>query len=368
VKRSQAPLLALFLCATLAACTASVTPPGNAPLQLDARAMRANSATANVIVNPGFESGLTGWTQCAKLAVSLSKVAHSGKRSVLLGTIRAPEIDGTAGLCQTVTAPGSAQLTFWTKSIANVSTSGEYQQAQLLAGKKVLQTFYTIAATTKTWQKHSYDLSGYAGQVVTVEFDVRGNGRRGDYIGQYLDDVALTGTPIASPSPSPSPPPYASPSPSAPPSPSPSPSESPLASPPPCNDPQFVTYQTQFGAGTISSDQFVNVCGNVTRVFPSETTSSGLHGYFDITIAGANPNSIEIVSNLDAMAEAPSDRPPTWPWVAVNDYAYVQGRYYFDNTNSQGIDWTEDDASGSWPHTGYVAVCSSVGVGCLLYQ
>jgi hypothetical protein len=368
VKRSQAPLLALFLCATLVACGASITPSGNAPRQLDAPAMRAHAATANVIVNPGFESGLTGWAECTKLAVSLSKVAHSGKKSVLLGTIHAPEIDGTAGICQTVTVPDSGRLTFWTKSIANVSTSGEYQQAQLLAGKKVLQTLYTIAATTKTWEKQSYDLSGYAGQSVTIEFEVRGKGRHGNYIGQYVDDVSLTGTAIASPSPSPSP--YSSPSPSEPPSasPSPSPSESPLASPPPCNDPQFVTYQTEFGAGSISGDQFVNVCGNVTRVFPSETTSSGLHGYFDITIAGANPNSIEIVSNLDAMAEAPSDRPPTWPWVAVNDYAYVQGRYYFDNTNSQGIDWTEDDTSGSWPHTGYVAVCSSVGVGCLLYQ
>jgi hypothetical protein len=77
---------------------------------------------------------------------------------------------------------------------------------------------------------------------------------------------------------------------------------------------------------------------------------------------------IEIVSNLDAMAEAPTDDPPaTWPWVAVNDYVYVQGRYYYDSSSSQGVDWTEDDTSGSWPHVGYVAVCNSSGANCSKY-
>ena len=103
-------------------------------------------------------------------------------------------------------------------------------------------------------------------------------------------------------------------------------------------------------------------------MLPPQTTGSGLHGYFYTTITGASPSSIEIVSNLDAMAEAPSNAPPSWPWVSAGDYVYVQGRYYFDDANSQGIDWTEDDTSGSWPHAGYVAVCSSVGTGCYLYQ
>jgi hypothetical protein len=104
------------------------------------------------------------------------------------------------------------------------------------------------------------------------------------------------------------------------------------------------------------------------QVLPSAQTGSGLHGYFYTSIAGSSPGTIEIVSNLDAMAEAPSNTPPAWPWVAVGDYVYVQGRYYYDNSSSQGIDWTEDDSSGSWPHTGYVAVCSSVGTGCVFYQ
>jgi hypothetical protein len=68
------------------------------------------------------------------------------------------------------------------------------------------------------------------------------------------------------------------------------------------------------------------------------------------------------------MAQAPTNQPPsTWPWVAVNNYVYVQGRYYYDNASSQGIDWTEDNTSSTWPHVGWVAVCNTCGANCSKY-
>ncbi len=118
----------------------------------------------------------------------------------------------------------------------------------------------------------------------------------------------------------------------------------------PCSDTQFLTYQSEFTAGTISADQFVDVCGTVTSVLSEKKTTGGNHGYFYVALPSGDD--IEIVSNLDAMRTDP----PTWPWVAVGDYVYVQGRYYYDNVSSQGIDWTENDTSGSWPHVGYVVV------------
>ena len=104
-------------------------------------------------------------------------------------------------------------------------------------------------------------------------------------------------------------------------------------------------------------------------MLPSKVTSSGDHGYFYVSIPGsASPGTIEIVSNLDAMAEASTDQPPsTWPWVAVGDYVYVQGRYYYDNSSSQGIDWTEDDTDSSWSHVGWVVVCNASGTSCNKY-
>jgi len=104
----------------------------------------------------------------------------------------------------------------------------------------------------------------------------------------------------------------------------------------------------------------------VTQVLAKKTTSSGTHGYFYVELPSGYQ--IEIVSNLDAMAEASTDQPPsTWPWVAVNDYVYVQGRYYYDSSSSQGVDWTEDDTSSSWSHVGYVAVCTTTGTNCQKY-
>jgi hypothetical protein len=140
------------------------------------------------------------------------------------------------------------------------------------------------------------------------------------------------------------------------------PSNTPFA----CDDAQFVTDQSAFASGALTGDQLVDICGSVTSVLTAKLTSSGNHGYFFVALPSGYQ--VEIVSNLDAMAAAPSAQPPAvWPWVAVGAYVYVQGRYYFDSSTSQGVDWTEDDTEASWTHTGYVAVCMPSGTNCTKY-
>jgi hypothetical protein len=128
--------------------------------------------------------------------------------------------------------------------------------------------------------------------------------------------------------------------------------------------------QTGFASGAISGDQRVNVCGSVTRVRSARRTRSGTHGYFYVAIPGAagRYGDIEVVANLDAMGQAASGQPPAWPWVAQGDRVYVQGRYYYDSPQSQGIDWTEADTDRNWPYTGYVVVCDSSGGSCRKFQ
>jgi hypothetical protein len=133
----------------------------------------------------------------------------------------------------------------------------------------------------------------------------------------------------------------------------------------PCDDGQFVSYTTEFASGRINGDELVDICGVVTRVRAARTTRSGRHGYFYVRLP-SGPE-IEVVSNLDAMANASTGRPPAWPWVSVGDLVYVQGRYYYDSPRRHGIDWTEDDTGNSWPHVGWVAVCSSAGQACAKY-
>jgi hypothetical protein len=340
------------------------------------------------LADGGFESGgFTYWEQCGNVNAKITSAkAHSGTYSEYSGTTSAPEINGDAGVCQQVTVPQNGKIAFWVYQGTNeTSTTYAYQEADFLDDYGyVLQNFYTSAATTYGWKQLTFDASAYAGQTVWLYFGVHGNGWSNGYIYQYVDDVAWAGsvTPSPSPTASPTPRPTSSPSPTPKPTTSPSPTPRPTASPTPvptttpapspaptgtssCNNQKFLNDQAAFANGTLTGDQLEDVCGFVTQVLPAKVTSSGKHGYFYVQMpSGYN---IEIVSNLDAMAQAPTNDPPsTWPWVAVGNYVYVQGRYYYDNSSSQGIDWTEDD-TGSWPYTGDVVVCDNSKNNCNFY-
>jgi hypothetical protein len=340
------------------------------------------------LMDGGFESGgFTYWSQCGNVnaAVTTSRY-HSGTHSEISGYASSPEINGDDGVCQQIAVPAGAKVSFWVYQGTNeTNTTYAYQEADLLdSNGYVIDNFYTSASTTNGWVQKTADLSAYGGQTLWLYFGVHGNGWTGGYIYQYVDDVALsTGTPTPTPLPSATPVATATPRPTATPGPTPTPvgtptptprptsTPTPLPSPTPtpgtwpCNNQQFLTYQQQGAAGTLGGDKEVNVCGTVTQVLPEKTTTSGRHGYFYVQVAAGD--TIEIVSNLDAMAQAPSNQPPSvWPWVSVGNYAYVQGRYYYDSNGTQGIDWTEDD-TGSWPTVGFDVICDNSGQNCNKY-
>jgi len=376
--------LLVFFAACSGGNTASTLPDQTVATQSTHRAAAAVTAAAtNVVSNPGFETGsLSPWTSCGTQtnATVTNAQAHAGTESALIGSTAKPEVNGTDGVCQTVAVPAGATLTFWVYEGTNDTIGYVDQEADVrsTSGTQLAQ-LYAEANSTNGWVEKSFSLSAYAGQTVQLYFGVKGNGYAKGYVYEYLDDVSLTGsaaspspsptataTPTAAPSASPTAKPTASPTAKPTATPSAAPSASPSALPFACNNAQFNTDQTEFANGTITADQLVDICGSVTQVLAKKTTSSGTHGYFYVELPSGYQ--IEIVSNLDAMAEAKTDQPPsTWPWVAVNQYVYVQGRYYYDSSSSQGVDWTEDDTSGSWPNVGYVAVCTTSGSSCQKY-
>ncbi len=132
-----------------------------------------------------------------------------------------------------------------------------------------------------------------------------------------------------------------------------------------CDDARFTADRQAMANGGATGDRLEEVCGTVMTVLRSRVTRSGRHGYFLLRLPSGER--IEVISNLDAMDRAPSDRPPAWPWVAAGDYVYVEGRYFSDEPGRDGIDWTEDDVGRSWPHTGYVAVCRRALTACTKY-
>ena len=374
--RFAAPLAALLLAAACSGGGTTTPTPVDTSSTVAAStaggtgssAQRTPMDASGALADPGFESGgTTIWTQCGTVNATVQKTTvHSGTYAMQAGSASS-EPNGNAALCQKVTIPGgSPKLTLWTYEKTNeTSTTYAYQELSLRNATNTSTVVATLwkGLSTSGWTQRTYDVSAYAGQTVQLYFGVHGNGASGYDVGLWVDDVAITGgtsTPTPAPTATPSPAPTATPTGA------PTPTPAPTSTPFPCNDQQFLTDQTNFANGTITADQFVDVCGPVTQVLAAKKTTSGNHGYFYVQMPSGYQ--IEIVSNLDAMAQAPTNQPPsTWPWVAVGQYVYVQGRYYYDSASSQGIDWTEDDTSSSWQHVGWVAVCNSSGGSCVKY-
>ncbi len=197
----------------------------------------APSAT-NVVQDPGFESGgTTFWRQCGNVAATVSNIrAHSGVYSERAGSTNSStgEINGDAGLCQSVTIPASGRLSFYTYQMSNeAGTAYAYQWALLLdANGAIVAQLYKTVNNTNGWALRSFDLSAYAGRTLSLYFGVHGDGYGGNYTIQYVDDVSLiSGAATPTPAPSATPKPTATPTPGPVKTPTPAPTKTPTPSP-----------------------------------------------------------------------------------------------------------------------------------------
>ncbi len=167
----------------------------------------------NIVSDPGFESGgFTYWSQCGSVNATISTTnPHTGSYSERSGTATT-EPNGDAGVCQAITVPASGTLSFWYWQTTNeTSTTYSYQEADLLdSNGNVLKNLYTTVGNGKKWIQASYSLSAYAGQTVYLYFGVHGDGTKGLYDEQFIDDVSVTSG-AATPTPAPTATPTAAP-------------------------------------------------------------------------------------------------------------------------------------------------------------
>jgi len=198
------------------------SPPTAAP----AGHSEAPDAAANVIKNPGFETGKLkpSWTTCASNPgaapnASIEKLhPHGGKFDAYAGTFQNQrEPQALMAVCQTLTLPNSAKLTFFTWGVSN-DKKRVYQFAGIYdpsTGKPIKQVWRSNS-NDKKWQSRSANLSAYAGKKVALLFGVYGNAKhKGKVIGLFVDDVTLTGIkPTPEPATVPCPTPNATPTPS----------------------------------------------------------------------------------------------------------------------------------------------------------
>lgn len=149
---------------------------------------------AQLLTNPGFEAGTTaGWTETntgssSTINSSSSEPPHSGTYDVWLDGYGSANTDT---LAQTVTLPTGCStytFSFWLHVDTAEPTTSAYDKLTVTANGTTLATYSNTNAAAG-YQQHSFNLSGYAGQTVTLKF----SGAE-DYTKQtsfVLDDTAV---------------------------------------------------------------------------------------------------------------------------------------------------------------------------------
>ncbi|MFJ9846834.1 putative Ig domain-containing protein [Kitasatospora sp. NPDC101155] len=149
---------------------------------------------AQLLTNPGFEAGTTaGWTETntsgtSTINSSSSEPPHSGTYDAWLDGYGSTNTDT---LAQTVTLPtgcSSYTFSFWLHIDTAASNTTAFDTLKVTANGTTLATYSNVNAAAG-YQQHSFNLSAYAGQTVTLEF----TGAE-DYTKQtsfVLDDTAV---------------------------------------------------------------------------------------------------------------------------------------------------------------------------------
>ncbi|MGW6270114.1 M4 family metallopeptidase [Streptomyces sp. NPDC055060] len=125
-------------------------------------------SAAQLLANPGFESGNTGWTNSDVITNDSRRAAHGGSYKAWLGGYGSAHTDT---LSQSVTIPAGckAALTFYLHVDTTEPDNSLYDKLTVTAGSKTLAT-YSNADTASGYSQKSFDLSSLAGQTVTLKF------------------------------------------------------------------------------------------------------------------------------------------------------------------------------------------------------
>ncbi|MFE1447525.1 M4 family metallopeptidase [Streptomyces olivaceoviridis] len=145
--------------------------------------------STQLLSNPGFESGSTGWTSTSGVITTDSgEAAHSGSYKAWLDGYGSSHTDSVS---QSVTIPAGckATLTFYLHVDTAESGSTAYDKLTVTAGSKTLATYSNLNAASGYTQK-TFDLSSLAGSTVTLKFNgVEDSSLQTSFV---VDDTALT--------------------------------------------------------------------------------------------------------------------------------------------------------------------------------
>ncbi len=195
---------ALCACALLAATAAPVRPHRRTVvghfMVPKHSVQRPPNYGANVVTNPGFESGVVdgGWYQCGDVRAYVTRDhPFNGVYDEYSGTANGrSEPMRNSGVCQEVTIPAGGVLTAKLYQLSNESdTTFAYQEADLLDGRgNVVVNLYTSVNNNPNWVSGTWNLGAFAGRTFWLYFGVHGDGYSKLSTQQFVDDVRLTGS------------------------------------------------------------------------------------------------------------------------------------------------------------------------------
>lgn len=266
----------------------------------------------NLVRNPGFEKGkLSPWLTCRQKSSSPTAAVtknhpHGGRFDAYAGTFSGhSEPQGVDAVCQIVAIPSNAKLQLFSWGISDDTSRKVFQFGALFDANSgtAVATLYAVNRNDKKWVARSFNLSKFAGQRDYVAFGVVGNStHRGKAIGQYLDDVSITGgSTTPSPSPSPTPPVNCKPS------------TFPSSTPTPNTGPDQGWGPAAVAAGFYLPENYgyAGACENIAIVIESTVRTSDLSAYlsqFGISETGTVTNvSVDGGGALDGAGEATLD-------------------------------------------------------------
>ncbi|MFE9535481.1 M1 family aminopeptidase [Streptomyces sp. NPDC006691] len=184
------PHKSLAAAACAAAALAAVSLPA-VPASAAAPAAPAACTPAQVVANGDFESGTSPWTQSSTSVITnrSGETAHGGTHFAWLNGVGSTHTDT---LSQSVTIPSgcsTATLTYWLHiDTAETTTSTAYDKLTAKIGSTTLATYSNLDKNSGYVQK-SVDVSGFAGQTVTLAFTgTEDSSLKTSFV---LDDVAL---------------------------------------------------------------------------------------------------------------------------------------------------------------------------------
>ncbi|MGW2492527.1 putative Ig domain-containing protein [Streptomyces sp. NPDC001606] len=146
-------------------------------------------SSSQLLANPGFESGSTGWTGSSGVITNdTGEAAHGGSYKAWLNGYGSAHTDT---LSQSVTIPAGckATLSFYLHIDTAETGSTAYDKLTVTAGSTTLATYSNVDAASGYVQK-TFDLSSLAGQTVTLKFNgVEDSSLQTSFV---VDDTALT--------------------------------------------------------------------------------------------------------------------------------------------------------------------------------